>query len=210
MSSLKKDRLSDGARRLAVLLCCGATQALAQAPAMPSAPEEDIRGPRGLIEIPQPEQTSYAMWWVALAVLIVVPLLVWGYRVWRSRTVAAIPRERALEQLRGLSERGEGHSATLFAEQAADILRCYFTDRFGLAAPRRTTEEFLRELVAQPGAWSERIDHLREFLRACDLAKFAAQSLDHDARKQLLAQAAEVVTATDAVVAQPTSKEVIA
>lgn len=176
------------------------TSALAQAPSPPaSPPEEDIRGPRGLIEIPQPEQTNHTIWWIVLGSLVALTLLFFAYRKWGKRRIATAPREVALKQLQQLAARGTGQSATVFAEQAALILRHYFTERFGVAASRRTTEEFLRELIAQPGAWSDRIDHLREFLFHCDLAKFAGQSLTEEQRQRLIEQANDVITTSDPV-----------
>jgi len=85
------------------------------------------------------------------------------------------PHQRALEALEAirrdkLVERG------LYKEyyiRVSDVLRHYMEGQFGLHAPERTTEEFLQEL--QRGALLGLQEQLllKEFLRHCDLVKFA-------------------------------------
>jgi hypothetical protein len=63
-----------------------------------------------------------------------------------------------------------------FYEYISDILRHYIEHRFDLRAPERTTEEFLIELQ-----WTDVLDttdkeKLGEFLKHCDLVKFAKYS----------------------------------
>jgi hypothetical protein len=61
----------------------------------------------------------------------------------------------------------------LFFSKISDILRSYIEGRFGIHAPRRTTEEFLSD-ISRNAPFSR--DHrvlLVEFLQNCDLVKFA-------------------------------------
>ncbi len=53
------------------------------------------------------------------------------------------------------------------------VLRRYLEDRFGLHAPERTTEEFLRELEFGDALARGHRAELRRFLMQCDLVKFA-------------------------------------
>ncbi|MBN1393234.1 MAG: hypothetical protein JW947_10590 [Sedimentisphaerales bacterium] len=60
-----------------------------------------------------------------------------------------------------------------FYERLSDILRHYIEHRFNLRAPERTTEEFLAELPAANVLSQSEQERLGEFLRHCDLVKFA-------------------------------------
>ena len=167
----------------------------AQAPEEP----EDIRGPKPLIEIPQPEKPDYALWGglggVALALLV-------AGMIWKNRSRKQLlknPRELALMSLAELEATRDRLPAEAFAGSAAQTIRQYIADRFGLAAPRRTTEEFLRELAADDSSTISREgDHLRSFLKSCDLAKFAGSDLNAVQRVNLLDAAREFVRATAA------------
>ncbi len=85
------------------------------------------------------------------------------------------PHELALNELEKLMadrlvEQGE---YKLFYIRLSDILRHYIENRFGLRAPERTTEEFLVELGASDRLAANHKILLRDFLRHCDLVKFA-------------------------------------
>lgn len=60
----------------------------------------------------------------------------------------------------------------------SDILRGYIEDRFDLAAPERTTDEFLREAKLSGTLTSGDVDVLERFLNHCDMVKFAAMEPD--------------------------------
>jgi hypothetical protein len=58
------------------------------------------------------------------------------------------------------------------------VIRTYIEDRFGEKAARRTTEEFLADLVAQTGTpLAQHSALLRDFLEHCELPKFARYQL---------------------------------
>jgi hypothetical protein len=83
--------------------------------------------------------------------------------------------ERALRELarleaEGLPGRGAVHEHYF---RLADIVRGYLERRFGILAPERTTEEFLREAREDGALAPEHKEMLGGFLRACDLVKFA-------------------------------------
>jgi len=77
-----------------------------------------------------------------------------------------------LEQLlgRGFLEKGQ---VKAFYNELSWILRHYIEDRFGLRAPERTTEEFLRELEGNGTLETSWQRILAKFLCHCDLVKFA-------------------------------------
>ena len=60
-----------------------------------------------------------------------------------------------------------------FYRLISDILRHYIEHRFNLRAPERTTEEFLIELATAEVLGSDDKKDLGEFLKHCDLVKFA-------------------------------------
>ena len=122
------------------------------------------------------------LWWaggggVLAAVLAAVIL----YR--RSRRAAVEVRvfraahELAYERLGELEAKGLVESGLLkeFYEGLSNVLRYYIEDRFALKAPERTTEEFLYELQYSYVLGTEDKDSVGQFLRHCDLVKFAKQ-----------------------------------
>jgi len=118
--------------------------------------------------------------WIYGAVL--VALAAAGFWFWRRRrkqrekpATPAPPHERALRELRKLMEedlisKGE---AKLFYLRVSAILRHYIEERFGLRAPERTTEEFLRDLRGDRALNPRQKELLKQFLEHCDLVKFA-------------------------------------
>lgn len=99
-----------------------------------------------------------------------------------SSPVAAIPaHELAFQQLQAiiderLIERGE---IKLFFGKVSDVLRGYIENRFGIQAPRRTTEEFLQDISRNAPFDADRKTLLTEFLHDCDLVKFAEYAPAH-------------------------------
>ena len=85
--------------------------------------------------------------------------------------------ELAYERLGELEAKGFVEAGLLkeFYEGLSNVLRYYIEDRFALRAPERTTEEFLYELRYSYVLGSEDKDSVGQFLRHCDLVKFAKQ-----------------------------------
>jgi hypothetical protein len=85
------------------------------------------------------------------------------------------PHKRALEALEAIQRERlveQGQIKTYYI-RVSDVLRRYIEEEFGFPVSERTTEEFLQDL--QQGALlglSEQL-LLKEFLRHCDLVKFA-------------------------------------
>jgi hypothetical protein len=177
---------------ICVLLIAAFTCGLSAQPA-----EEDIRGPKDLIEIPIPEKPPVLFWsWVGggLLVLTIVAVL-WKTRVRKQQLKS--PSQVALAALVELEKSPDPLAAEAFANRAAQTVRQYISARFGLAAPRRTTEEFLRDLaVAKDSPVHVESDHLKGFLKSCDLAKFAGSHLNSTQRDELIEAARQFVDAT--------------
>ena len=172
-----------------------------QLSAQPPNTTEDIRGPKALVEIPVPKKPPYALWaGIGGGVLLLaVAAILWKKHANTQRRKS--PPEIALASLAELETSRETLAAEAFANRAAQTVRHYIAERFGLAAPRRTTEEFLRDLADdKSSSIIGESDHLRAFLKSCDLAKFAGANLDSNQRGELITAAREFIRATSQAV----------
>jgi hypothetical protein len=85
------------------------------------------------------------------------------------------PHERALKALAALhggKPIGE-REVEPFYRELSSIVRRYVEERFGLRAPERTTEEFIREAGGSNQLAPPHQELVRGFLEQCDLVKFA-------------------------------------
>jgi hypothetical protein len=144
-----------------------------------------LEGAGAAIEAPgAPLPPPFQGWWwlVGIAAALALAASAW-WLLRRAQTARHEPHEvalpphvkaqRALERLRGQ------RVATLaeieqYYVQVSQILRVYLEERFGLRAPERTTEEFLRELEGGSALAKNHRRELERFLSQCDLVKFAA------------------------------------
>ena len=133
----------------------------------------DIRGPVSAGGRP--------WWWWAIAAGAAASALgfTWWLRSRRAPEPAEPPLPPAewalremdrLEQDR-LAERGEVEG---FFVRLSDVVRTYVERRFSIAAPERTTQEFLREASRHPDLRGGHEQALGAFLRSADMVKFAA------------------------------------
>ena len=130
----------------------------------------DIKPP---LEIPNP--WLYVWWGLGLALL--GTLLGFALVHWLSKRKEAplqplVPahvraKQRLREALALLSKPRE------FCITVSDAVRCYLEERFNFHAPERTTEEFLYELQSTNLLTPDQKQSLGEFLKRCDLVKFA-------------------------------------
>ena len=130
----------------------------------------DIKPP---LEIP----SGWAWLWWILGALAVLTALYVVWKLWQKRRAqaAVIPpvpahiraRQRLQEALALLGQPRE------FCILVSDTIRWYLEDRFDFHAPERTTEEFLYELQGTELLMRDQKESLGEFLKRCDLVKFA-------------------------------------
>ncbi len=132
---------------------------------------QDIAGP---LDVPVP-------WWQwaigGVAVVALGALLLHWIRQRRRATepAPAPPHEIALASLDALvstSLLADG-DVDAFYRRLSAIVRHYIEGRFGLHAPERTTEEFLREISGLPLISTRHQALLRDFLQCADMVKFA-------------------------------------
>lgn len=164
-----------------------AVQSPAQAPiaiqptVMPSAPattadEGDIRDIRGPISIPY----QY-LWAIYTVCALVAAAILYGlYRWIRSRAgiKAKLPYELALDKLEAARVLMTETQVREYTYAVSEVVRNWIEQRFGERAARRTTEEFLSDLLQQTGTpLAEHRALLEDFLNHCDLPKFARWQL---------------------------------
>ncbi len=130
----------------------------------------DIKPP---IEIP----SGWEWLWWALGILVLAGLVV--FIVWflkkRKANVPIVPpvpahlraKQKLEEALALLSQ------PKPFCTAVSDTIRFYLEERFDFRAPERTTEEFLHELGGTDLLLPDQKESLGEFLKRCDLVKFA-------------------------------------
>jgi hypothetical protein len=131
----------------------------------------------GVVEMPA--QPSY--WWIwALCIITASGGAGFWLRLRRRRVEELIrtfkpAHEIAYARLRELIKQDLVKAGKIkeFYERISDILRHYIEHRFNLRAPERTTEEFLAELPFANVLSQSDQERLGEFLRHCDLVKFA-------------------------------------
>lgn len=153
----------------------------------------DIKPP---VEIP-----SGWLWalWIACA-LLAAGLLFLAWRYWQKQRAeaAAVPpvpaHVRAKQKLQeALALIG---SPREFCILVSDTIRWYLEERFDFHAPERTTEEFLYELQGTDLLTRDQKESLGEFLKRCDLVKFAKYEPGPPELRDLHASAVRLVEET--------------
>jgi hypothetical protein len=132
-------------------------------------PTSSLLPPRG--EIPPSFWEQYGTWIVLGAVLF---LLLLAFVVWliiRPKPPVLVPyavqARQELEPMRQLPEDGNLLSRT------SQILRRYVAAMFGLPPGELTTTEFCQVILNDPKIGAELARETSEFLRGCDVRKFA-------------------------------------
>jgi hypothetical protein len=161
-----------------------------------SASAPDIRDIRAPYLIP-------ADWRVPVlagaAVVLLLALLWWGWRRLRARQPQLTLLQRTLQQLEATRSLMVAGDARAFAVAVSDVVRGYVEVRFNVLATQRTTAEFLRDCLGQVGSALQAHEQaLGEFLKFCDLAKFARWSLNGQDMQGMLASARHFVETTAA------------
>ena len=130
----------------------------------------------------------------------------WRWRRHRQRPLSLSPIELALQRLEALRALMLPSSAAEFCVAVSDIVRSYIEQRFAVVATRRTTEEFLHDLLESSHASLARHRALLgQFLHLCDFVKFGGLSLTLQNMESLRQSARTFVLAT----AQPETADEI-
>jgi hypothetical protein len=140
------------------------------------------------------------LWWV-LGIMLAAALIAFLWWRYKNRKLAAPaipavpPHVRARQQLE--------YALTLirqpkpFCILVSDTVRIYLEERFHFRAPERTTEEFLHELGSTNLLLPDQKESLAEFLKGCDLVKFARHEPHETDLKRLHDAAVRLVDETE-------------
>lgn len=159
---------------------------------------EDIRGAKPLVEIPKAAaETNWLPYLIgAAAILLIIAAIWWWLR--RKKMHELSLEDWARLELDDLQKNERDMKPGDFALAASGVVRVFVERKFGLAAPKRTTEEFLLEISRTKNErLATRMEPLRGFLRSCDQAKFAGADLGENERENLITKAKEFVSAKD-------------
>jgi len=153
---------------------------------------EDIRPPFFFLH-------SWFWLWIALAVLVAIALIIllifWlkPNRQLSAKSAYELALEK-LEQARALLQE---ENPVPYAVFVSETIRSYLGQRFQSPSTRRTTDEFLRQMEADPTTpLAGYRDLLRDFLQSCDLVKFARYQPALNELEQVQQRAYTFVTAT--------------
>ncbi|MBU4459303.1 MAG: hypothetical protein KJ579_01945 [Verrucomicrobia bacterium] len=144
-----------------------------------SGDEKDLRPVKGPVD--WPPALPRGLWVFPLVALLALVAALAAVRLLRRVRAPAPPpplppaHDVALADLHRLLSRGwiEAGEAEPFYIELSRIVRAYIERRFGLHAPERTTEEFIREASASVALSPEHRRLTCGFLEHSDLVKFA-------------------------------------
>ncbi len=164
-----------------------------------------VQSATGLRDIKQPVAipNGWAWVWWLLAALVLAAVLALAWRWWRKRRAQVPPAPVIPPHLRA---RQKLEAALAFIGQprefcilVSDAVRLYLEERFDFRAPERTTEEFLYELRGTELLIAAQKESLGEFLKCCDLVKFARYEPREPELRGLHASALRLVEETEPV-----------
>jgi LytS/YehU family sensor histidine kinase len=156
---------------------------------------EDIRDIRGPKAVP-------GSWVLPMVLVGLIAVALCAYALSRRRRSGArrpslTLSEQALERLESTRPLMRPATAREFGIAASEVIRNYIEKRFDVIATQRTTEEFLQTLLQSSNETLVRHRSLlEEFLRQCDLVKFAGASLAVTDMESLLQSARGFVLET--------------
>ena len=162
---------------------------------------------------PRPAKGGLARWpappsrwiWIALAALALLAAAVAAlHRVLTApRTILHMPppvppHQAALDAIEALRAKGwiEALNIEPFYVELSAIVRRYLEARFGLRAPERTTEEFIRDALSSKKLSDAHRDLVGGFLEQSDLVKFARHAPGPGDMRNALDSAARLVRET--------------
>jgi hypothetical protein len=164
---------------------------------MTNAVANDIRDIKPPLEIPN----GWEWFWWTLGIFVALAILFFIFRWWQKRCaqIAFVPpipahiraKQKLEEALALISQPKE------FCILVSDTIRFYLEERFDFRAPERTTEEFLRELGGTDLLLPEQKESLGNFLKSCDLVKFAKYEPRENELRELHGAAVKLVEETE-------------
>jgi hypothetical protein len=140
--------------------------------------------------------------WIALGLIATAAILSLFWYLFRphQQLSAKSAYELTLEKLEKARALLQEENAMPYAVLVSEVIRSYLGQRFEAPSSRRTTEEFLRQMEADPTTpLAGHRDLLRDFLQSCDLVKFARYQPTMTELEQVQQRATSFVLATKPV-----------
>jgi hypothetical protein len=168
--------------------------------------DAELNDIRGWIDIPGPP------WWPWVLTAGSGLFLLGGIGLWlglRDRvegpppTAAEIARA-AMRNLRAQQYLQQGE-ANAFYTNLSGVVRQYIEGQFGLRAPQKTTDEFLRDAERDSRLSDSQRIGLHDFLRAADLVKFAMHEPNIEQGEQAINDADHFIDEVEAAFAAATT-----
>ena len=182
-----------------------ATNLIPKTAAVPGVATNALRDIKPPVEIP----SGWAWAWWTLGALALAALAFWAWHVWQKKRLQIPPvplipphvraRKKLEEALALIGQPRE------FCILVSDTIRLYLEERFDFHAPERTTEEFLYELQGTNLLLPDQKESLSEFLKRCDLVKFARYEPREPELRNLHAAALRLVEETEPTAPPPDS-----
>lgn len=172
-------------------------------------PASDIRGIKGVIDIPLRFLRRYGLWIAFTAILAAAAWLIWrrfrkpGALTPEVRTVLS-PEHQAFQDLHTLFDSAllrQGRYRDYFFRMS-EIMRGYFEKRYLIFAVEATTSEVLR-LLRDKDVNPELLAEIQELLEMSDLAKFAKWKPDAGEITRLNQKAEIIIRKAAALPAAP-------
>ncbi len=136
----------------------------------------DLRPAAGPVELPASGGSSWSWVMGLLAVLAIAEFVLWMKRRKQVDSEPQLsPQELAWLELEEIVERNLAEADVKeFYVELTGVVRRYIERSTGVHAPEQTTEEFLREILANAVFANDDQQCLKGFLESADLVKFAA------------------------------------
>ncbi|MDD2241253.1 MAG: hypothetical protein PHO14_06840 [Kiritimatiellae bacterium] len=162
---------------------------------------------------PRPPKRALARWpaplsrWIGVTLAGLILLVAAGVILYRVLTTprtflhmppAIPPHQTALDAIAALRAKGwiEARTIEPFYVDLSAIARRYLEARFGLRAPERTTEEFIRDALTARTLPPSHRELVAGFLEQSDLVKFARHAPGRDDMRHALDSATRLVQET--------------
>lgn len=129
----------------------------------------------------------------ALGLGLLTALLFFTLRGRKKEVEAPSAYVLAREDLRRAQQFKSVDQVNRFSVELSHAVRTYVERAFQVPAPELTTEEFLPKIQRHPVFQGELSSLLRDFLKMCDLAKFARQQFDQEGLDQIQSLAEAIV-----------------
>jgi hypothetical protein len=142
-----------------------------------------------------PPGVAWWPWLLGVGVAVLVAVAVWRLRRRRPRLTTLSARDAALVELDRIASLRliEGGEIERFHVLAAESVRGFLESQYELPATRQTTPEFLDLLRGSEQLDAGMREGLTDFLRRCDLAKFAGVRPDAESCQATLALARQII-----------------